>query len=299
MEIIRRATKIIIYILITLLFIYILWLSCRAFLFDQFVIPTESMSPTLVPGDRVVVDKTIAGARIYSDFNFNSEGGELKSWRTKGLRRIRHNDIVVFNFPHHNWKINFVINNVYCKRVLALPGDTLSIVEGRYRNNNYDGVLGLESQQDILHEMTDSMVAQQALHSMPFDSHLPWTIRNMGPLYIPRKGDIIPITAKEACVYRMLLEWETGKRIDFDWSSNTAKIDGKAFISHTFCHDCYFMAGDNVCDSNDSRYWGLVPEEYIVGVARFVSYSKNKQSNKIDMKRSFMNLLNISNNIIN
>lgn len=75
---------------------------------------------------------------------------------------------------------------------------------------------------------------------MPFDGHLPWTIRNMGPLYIPRKGDIIPITAKEACVYRMLLEWETGKKVDFDWISNTAKIDGKEFTSHTFSHNYYF-----------------------------------------------------------
>lgn len=291
MEIIRRAIKFIIYILITLLFIYILWLSCRAFLFDQFVIPTESMCPTLVPGDRVVVDKTIAGARIYSDFNFNSEGGELKSWRMRGLRRIRHNDIVVFNFPHHNWKINFVINNVYAKRCVALPGDTLCIVEGWYKNNNHKGVLGLESQQEILHNMADSIILQQGLYTMPFDSHLPWTIKNMGPLYIPRKGDIIPITAKEACVYRMLLEWETGKRIDFDWSGNTAKIDGKAFTSHTFCHDYYFMAGDNVCDSNDSRYWGLVPEEYVVGVARFVSYSLDKNQGTLNRERMFLSLI--------
>ena len=174
---------------------------------------------------------------------------------------------------------------------MALPGDTISIEEGYYRNNNHKGVLGLESAQNALHAMTDSMIWRQALYTMPFDGHLPWTIRNMDPLYIPRKGDIIPITAKEACVYRMLLEWETGKKVDFDWNSNTAKINGKDFTSHTFSHNYYFMAGDNVCDSNDSRYWGLVPEEYIVGVVRCVSYSLNKTDGELNKDRAFLSLM--------
>ena len=109
--------------------IYILWLLCRVFLFDQFVIPTESMTPTLLPGDRVIVDKTIVGARVYSDFDFDPKGGELRSWRLRGMRQMKRNDIVVFNFPHHDGRINFIINNVYAKRCVALPGDTLSIEE--------------------------------------------------------------------------------------------------------------------------------------------------------------------------
>ena len=204
---------------------------------------------------------------------------------------MKRNDIVVFNFPHHDGRINFIINNVYAKRCVALPGDTISIEEGYYRNNNHKGVLGVESAQNALHAMTDSMIWRQALYTMPFDGHLPWTIRNMGPLYIPRKGDIIPITAKEACVYRMLLEWETGEKVDFDWNSNTAKINGKEFTSHTFSHNYYFMAGDNVCDSNDSRYWGLVPEEYIVGVVRWLSYSLNKSDGELNKDRVFLSLM--------
>ena len=291
MKVLSNTIRLIIYVCASFVLIYILWLLCRVFLFDQFVIPTESMSPTLLPGDRVIVDKTIVGARLYSDFDFDPKGGELRSWRVRGMRQMKRNDIVVFNFPHHEGRINFIINNVYAKRCVALPGDTISIEEGYYRNNNHKGVLGLENAQNALHEMTDSMIWRQALYAMPFDGHLPWTIRNMGPLYIPRKGDIIPITAKEACVYRMLLEWETGKKVDFDWNSNTAKINGKEFTSHTFSHNYYFMAGDNVCDSNDSRYWGLVPEEYIVGVVRWVSYSLNKGDGELNKDRVFLSLM--------
>lgn len=255
------------------------WLGTRVMLFDQFVIPTESMQPTLMPGDRVLVDKTIMGARIYSDFNFKPEGGELKCWRTRGTRTIQLNDIVVFNFPEHEKHFSFVINEVYCKRCVALPGDSLSIVDGHYVNNNFDGVLGNKKKQDDLANIPDSTL-DFLLHTTPYDERIPWTIHQFGPLYIPRSGDIIKITPHEACLYRMLLEWETGKKIDFSWEENKVWANGKELKFHQFLHNYYFMAGDNASDSNDSRYWGLVPEEYIVGVVKYISYSVDSQTGK-------------------
>ena len=255
------------------------WLGTRVMLFDQFVIPTESMQPTLMPGDRVLVDKTIMGARIYSDFNFKPEGGELKCWRTRGTRTIQLNDIVVFNFPEHEKHLSFVINEVYCKRCVALPGDSLSIIDGHYVNNNFDGVLGNKKKQDDLANIPDSTL-DFLLHTTPYDERIPWTIHQFGPLYIPRSGDIIKITPHEACLYRMLLEWETGKKIDFSWEENKVWANGKELKFHQFLHNYYFMAGDNASDSNDSRYWGLVPEEYIVGVVKYISYSVDSQTGK-------------------
>ncbi len=85
----------------------------RIFIFDQFITPTESMIPTLLPGDRVVVEKTILGARIYSDFNFDIKGAELKSWRTRGLRPVKPYDVVGFNVFQYGYIVNFVINAVY------------------------------------------------------------------------------------------------------------------------------------------------------------------------------------------
>ncbi len=69
--------------------------ATRTLVADQFIIPSWSMSPTLVPGDHVVVNKLIMGARLYTDFDFRQGGQELKSVRMKGKRRLRHNDIVV------------------------------------------------------------------------------------------------------------------------------------------------------------------------------------------------------------
>lgn len=268
------------FIVITFLSIYLLfgvWLLVRAFAFDYFKIPTQSMEPTMQPGDEAVVNKFVMGARIYKEFEFTKDGQELKAWRTNGLRQLRHNDIAVFNFPQHGWKISFVINKVYCKRVVAIPGDSISIVDGWYKNDHYRGLLGIESGQRELAAMTDSMVYAPSLRTIPFDEHFDWTIRNFGPMYIPRKGDVIRISPYEATLYRLLLEWETGKSIDIDWERNRVSVDGRPMIWHTFLHNYYFMAGDNVINSNDSRYWGLVPEEYVVGVVNFIIRPKEKK----------------------
>ncbi len=256
------------------------WYLTHIFLYDQFITPTESMMQTLMPGDRIIVNKSIFGARIYSDINFNINGIELKSLRTRRHRAIRPNDILVFNFPHHDGKINFVINNVYAKRCVGVPGDSVSILSGHFRNNNYKSVIGVKQMQNCFDQMPDSVFPKYVLNTIPYDGHLPWTIKNFGPLYLPRKGDYIRLTAKEGCLYKMLLEWETGKSITYDWEKDLVYANGKPLESHIFTHDYYFMAGDNVSNSNDSRYWGLVPEEYIVGVVSKISYSINPQTGK-------------------
>lgn len=264
---------------------YGLWLVAHAFLFDQFITPTRSMEPTLIPGDRIIVDKTLAGARIYTDFNFDKDGINLKSFRTRGSRHVLPNDIVVFNFPHHDGKINFVINNVYAKRCIGIPGDSISAVNGRFINNNYKGVIGVKQMQDSFANLPDSVIPPNILHTMPYDGHFPWTIKNFGPFYLPRKGDLLKLTAKEGCLYRMILEWETGKTITWDWEKDITLADGKPLEYHKFLNGYYFFCGDNVSNSNDSRYWGPVPEDYIVGVVTMISYSKDRQTGKLRKDR--------------
>lgn len=257
----------------------------RVFIADQFVVPTWSMAPTLMAGDRVLVNKCLFGPRIYTDFDFKEEGQELKSFRLKGLRELQHNDVVAFNYPINGNKIAFKINYVYCKRVVALPGDSLSIVNGHYRNNNYKGILGVESEQTRLEALPDSIFFEQALYFLS-DKRTGQTIRNMEPFYIPRKGDIIELTSKEVLYYKRILEYETAGDITYDYSG--IKLNGKPYEMHTFCHNYYFMAGDNVCDSSDSRYWGLVPEEYIIGVVDVISYHQDKETGNISKERCLL-----------
>ena len=266
-------------------FLYGVWIICRVFLFDQFVIPTDSMRPTLIPGDRVIVDKTLLGARIYRDFNFNPGGGELSCWRTKGTRCLRHNDIAVFNFPQHDGHINFVINHVFCKRCIALPGDTLWSENGYYKNSNYRGVLGIEEEQARFGTTPDSILPPKVINIFPYGDVSCYSIRNLPRIYVPRKGDVIRVTREVAVYYKMLLEWELGKSISWNDGESLAYAGDEPLFRHIFQHSYYFMAGDNILDSNDSRYWGLVPEEYIVGVVTSISYSKDVRTGKLLTER--------------
>ena len=255
-------------IIVSVGIIYGLWLLMRACVFDYFTIPTSSMYPTLKPGNKVVVNKLLMGARIYTNFDFDTKGQELESFRMKGLRTVQHNDIVVFNIPIHDDKISFIINNNMCKRVVAIPGDSLSIIDSYYRNNNYKDTLGLGSMQKKLIQTSDSMISRWGitLDAHPFDKNIGWKIKQFGPMYIPRKDDIINLTPDEAVIYRRILEWELGKKITWDRQKNVVYANGKTIKRHIFKHNYYFCAGDNVLDSDDSRYWGLVPEEYIIGI---------------------------------
>lgn len=244
-----------------------LWLTFRAFCVDSFIIPTESMTPTLVPGNRIYVNKLLMGARIYRDFHFDKNGVELKAYRTNGLRDLRHNDIVVFNVPDDGERVKFVINYVYCKRCIGLPGDSVSIINGYYSNNNYRGVLGHLDNQHLLNQTPDSSISPETFRTLPYDKHLKnWTIKNFGPLYIPRKGDKISITPENAVIYRKILEWEQKGNLYVDWQHRQVYITHRKIQSYRFQNNYYFMAGDNVLDSKDSRYWGFVPEMYIVGI---------------------------------
>ncbi len=266
MRILKQASHFVICAVIIITLVIALWSLSRICLFDYFTIPSESMSPTLVPGDKVVVNKMLMGGRIYKDLHFDKEGQELLSWRLKGLRSVQHNDICVFNFPKHKNRISFVINHVFCKRCVALPGDSLWVENGFYKNNNHPGVLGLQTEQETLAAKPDSVIPKNKL----IDKYFGWNLKEFGPIYIPRKNERIKLDAHSAIVYRHLLTWETGKTIKWNLKKDEAYADGEPFKEHIWQHNYYFMAGDNVCASNDSRYWGLVPEEYIVGIVSLI-----------------------------
>ena len=87
------------------------WLLVRIFCCDQFVVPSESMMPALLPGDRILVNKLLAGSRIYSKLEFRQDV-PLRSFRMPGLRGVRVNDVVVFKAPHgyDRDRIEFRIN---------------------------------------------------------------------------------------------------------------------------------------------------------------------------------------------
>ncbi len=113
----------------------------------------------------------------------------------------------------------------------------------------------------------------------------PWNVDNYGPIVLPKKGETVQLTLENLPFYeRVIHAYELH---DLQVKGDQILIDGQPADSYTFAMDYYWMMGDNRHNSADSRYWGFVPENHIVGKAVFVWLSVDKEKGGIRWKRMF------------
>ncbi|MDR1097459.1 MAG: signal peptidase I [Tannerella sp.] len=263
------------YIVVTIL----LAIAMKVFLFANFTVPTGSMEPAILAGDRIIVNKLILGPRLYENFGFLN-GKRTKLKRVRFIRKVRRNDILAFDFPYliPN-KIHQDGNEIYVKRCVAIPGDTFLIDNGFYRIKNFEDTIGHVERQKRLSEMDETSFRESIRYTFPNDTlHYKWTIKNFGPLYIPAKGDNLSFDTVSVILYKNLIEYETEQKVTI--REGHVLLGDSVIHDYTFQQDYYFMAGEWIFDSYDSRYWGLLPDDLVIGKATVISTSIDKDTGK-------------------
>ncbi|MGN0091479.1 MAG: signal peptidase I [Alistipes sp.] len=119
----------------------------------------------------------------------------------------------------------------------------------------------------------------------PNDAAYAWTQDNFGPLWVPAKNTTVGITVANLPLYRRIIEQYEGH--DLAVEGDDIIIDGTKATQYTFAMDYYFMMGDNRHNSADSRFWGFVPEDHIVGKASFIAFSRDGENGGIRWSRIF------------
>ncbi len=300
----------------------------HTFVGQNYAIPTPSMEGSLLVGDKMVVSKfnygirtpvtpfalplventlPVFGGKSYLDFI------TLPYGRTAAPTPVKHNSIVVFNYPldtaHNTDK-----KQHYVKRCVGLPGDILEVENGSviingepladkpgvqwaylvltngsgfskkqldaleisevrpYGNPGEFLVFATEKSALKLKELPYVKQVDRArlpnnqgdINVFPHNESFGWNTDFFGPLFIPKKGATVTLNARNYALYeRAIRVYE--KNTDLKYFQGKAYMNGKPVESYTFKMDYYFMMGDNRHNSADSRSWGFVPEDHIVG----------------------------------
>lgn len=163
--------------------------------------------------------------------------------------------------------------------------DLMSLNTAGYMPLTKRAVAVLASHKDIVESITLNTDCDD-MDTYPANGNLHWTRDNYGPIWIPAKGKSIDLTLDNIAIYERPIKVYEGNDLQIT-DDGKIMINGKEAKSYTFKMDYYWMMGDNRHNSADSRYWGFVPEDHIVGKPIFIWWSSDPDGHGVRWNRLF------------
>ncbi|MCW3071695.1 MAG: lepB [Bacteroidetes bacterium] len=237
------------------------------------------MQPTLVEGDRIFVNKLAYGPRIPITPLSLPSGNMYVDWqlpymRLPGFSEVQRNDVIVFNYPMDD-DLPVDHRKGYVKRCVAIPGDTLSIRDGIVKIASAFMLTPAHAPAsdcvDPVQPFYDS--SAYSPNFFPNSSFIKWNPDHFGPLYIPAAGASIVLNRNNILLYKRIIEQYEHNTLRT--SNDSVFINEHYRVTYTFKMDYYFAMGDNRNNSLDSRFWGFVPEDHLIGKASYILTSSS------------------------
>ncbi len=241
------------------------FLVLNSFVLASFEVPTGSMENEIMTGDFLLVNKFVFGGTTPRTIPFTNI--RLPAFKLPAFWEPERGDVIVFIFPGMREESQARDFAYYLKRAIAVAGDTLEV---RNRIVHINGV-PVQNPRNI--KFNYSSIRPSEWHDPRiFPAGAPWNEDSYGPVRVPKEGDVIALNASNFTDWEVFIQREghEADRVDGD-----VYVDGKKADSYVVERDYVFGMGDNRDNSLDSRFWGFIPKQDIIGTPLIVYWSWN------------------------
>jgi signal peptidase I len=243
--------------------VFAAFLVLNSFGIANFQVPTGSMENEIMAGDFLIVNKLLFGGTTPRTIPFSDI--RIPHFKLPALRSVKRGDPIVFDFPGYRDEKTAQPFAYYLKRCLALAGDTLQIIDGKVYVNHTPAPVPRNAVWNH-HKQLSASYADPSI----FPPGTNFNDRFYGPIRIPKKGDIVHLSPQN------FGEWYTfilREHNSIEIKNGALYINDIPSNIYTVKRDYLFAMGDNRDNSLDSRFWGFVPEEDVIGTPLFVIMS--------------------------
>ena len=257
-----------------LAFVLVAFFFLNSFVIASFEVPTGSMENEIMTGDFLFVNKFIYGGTTPRTIPFTNV--RLPWFRVPAFQDVERGDVIVFEWPGNRDEVRPEEFTFYLKRCVAQSHDTLQILDRVVYVNGKPSTppRNMKFNSYSIKPFGDG-------DPRIFPRGLAYNEDNWGPEVIPGKGDVLELTRGTVDRWKTFIARE-GHTVVMD-EGGRILLDGKPAAAYTVERNYYFGMGDNRDNSLDSRFWGYIPEENIVGTPIIVYWSWNPEISLVDL----------------